>query len=111
MTTFLPQDLNDNPIPALRLKPNGAHAISAGTSAARNASAFTETTRIVSLFANTDVFIACGDSSVTATSADHFFPAGVYYDIAIGGDNSAHYTHISVLQASSAGTVYISEKE
>lgn len=111
MTTFLPQDLNENPIPALRLKPNGAHTISASAAPARNTNPFTETTRIVSLYADTDVFIACGGANVTATSADHFFPAGVYYDIAIGGDNSAHYTHLSVLQASGAGTVYVSEKE
>ncbi len=30
MTTLLPQDLNDNPIPALRMKSGGAHSIAAG---------------------------------------------------------------------------------
>ncbi len=111
MTTFLPQDSNDNPIPALRLKPSAAHNISSGASSARNATAFNENTRIISIYASAAIYVACGDSSVTASSNDHYFPAGVYYDIAIGGDKSAHYTHIAVLQVSEAGTVYISEKE
>ena len=111
MTTLLPQDLNDNPIPALRMKSGGAHSIAAGGSSARNSTAFEADTQIVSLYADVPVYIAFGDSSITASSADHYLPAGLYYDVSIGGDHSAHYTHIAVLQVSSAGTLYISEKE
>ncbi len=111
MTTLLPQDLNDNPIPALRMKSGGAHSIAAGASSTRNSTAFDADTQIVSLYADVPVYIAFGDNTVTASSSDHYLPAGLYYDVSIGGDHSAHYTHVAVLQASSAGTLYISEKE
>lgn len=111
MTTLLPQDSNDNPIPALRLKSGGAHSVSVGASSARNATAFDSVTQIVSLYADVPVYVAFGDATVTATTGDHFFPAGLYYDVSIGGDHSAHYTHIAVLQADGAGTLFISEKE
>lgn len=111
MTTFLPRDSNGNPIPALRLKQGGAHTITIGASSARNASAFSADTSIISLYASVPVYLKFGNSSVTATAADHYFPAGVYYDISIGGENTAHYTHIAALQAEGGGTLYISEKE
>ncbi len=111
MTTLLPQDQNDNPIPALRMKNSGAHSISVSASSTRNSNAFAENTRVVSIYADTPIYIAFGDSSVTATTSDHFFPAGIYYDVAIGGDKSAHYTHIATLQVSESGNLYISEKE
>ncbi len=111
MTTLLPQDLNDNPIPALRLKNGGAHHITVGASSAKNVAAFDKQTRIISIYSDVPTYIAFGDSSVSATTSDHYFPANTYYDLAIGGDNSAHYTHIAVLQVSQAGNIYISEKE
>ena len=111
MTTLLPQDSNDNPIPALRLKSGGAHSVAAGSSSARNAVAFDDATQIISLYADVPVYVSFGGATVTATTSDHFFPAGLYYDVSIGGDNAAHYTHVAVLQADSAGTVFISEKE
>ncbi len=111
MTTLLPQDSNDNPIPALRLKQNKAHKITVGPTSTRNSTAYEADTQIVSLYSNVDTYISCGDASITATTSDHFLPAGIYYDISIGGDHSAHYTHIAALQVSSAGTLYISEKE
>lgn len=111
MTTLLPQDSNDNPIPALRLRQNGAHSVVVGVASARNATALDAGTQIVSLYSDTPVYIAFGDATVTASASDHYFPANTYYDLSIGGDHSAHYTHIAVLQVSSAGTLYISEKE
>ena len=82
-----------------------------GQSSARNATAFDADTRIISLYATEDVYVTFGDSSITATSSDHFFPKGVYYDFAIGGGKVEQYTHIAVLQDSTAGTLYVSEKE
>ncbi len=111
MTTLLPQDLNDNPIPALRMKPDSAHKITIGITSTRNSNAFDADTQIISLYSDVPAYIAFGDSSVIATTSDHYLPAGLYYDVSIGGDHSAHYTHIAVLQASGAGTLYISEKE
>lgn len=111
MTTLLPTDADDNPIPAVRLRNGGAHTIVTSGVSARNATAFDSETRIVSLYATEDVYLRFGDGAVTANAADHFFPKNVYYDFAIGGDRTPHYTHIAVMQASAGGTLYISEKE
>ncbi len=110
MSTKLPLDVNDNPIPALRFKNGGAHVISSGASSVRNSVAFDPDTRVVSLYASEAVYVAFGDSSITATNSDHYFPAGLYYDVSLGGDGAAHATHIAVLQVSAAGNVYLSEK-
>lgn len=111
MSTFLPQDANENPIPVLRLKDSGAHTISATTGAsARNSTAFDSGTRVVSVYAATPIYVKFGASDVAASSSDHYFPAGVYYDFGIGGDQSGHYTHIAVKAVTTNGSVYISEK-
>jgi len=111
MSTKLPVDVNDNPIPALRLKDSGAHSISITATSARNSTAFDTDTRIISIYSTTDVYLNFGDNSVTADSADHFFPADTYYDFAIGGDGTGHFTHVAALRVTSDGTLYISEKE
>lgn len=111
MSTKLPLDANDNPIPALRLKDSGAHSITTNATSAVNATAFDEKTRVISLYATQDVYLTFGDASAVATTSDHFFPAGLYYDIAIGGDSTAHDTHVAALRTSADGTLYISEKE
>ena len=111
MSTFLPQDTNENPMSALRLRASGEHHISAGSSSVRNGTAFDANTRVLSVYATVPVYLKFGSSSVTATSSDHYFPEGVYYDIAIGGGPTAHYTHLAVLRVFGDGDVYISEKE
>jgi hypothetical protein len=110
MPTLLPKDSDSNVIPAMRLA-SGAHHISSTSSSARNSTNFAADTRVVSVYATEAVYIKFGDSTVTATSSDHYFPAGVYYDFAIGGDRSGHYNRLAVLRVSSDGDVYISEKE
>ncbi len=40
MSTLLPTDDDNNPIPAMRLKPGGAQSIAATASSARNATGF-----------------------------------------------------------------------
>lgn len=109
--TVQPIDSNNNAIPALRLKNGGAHSISVSASSARNASAFDDNTKVISIYADVPVYIKMGDSSVTATASDHYFPEGIYYDFAIEGNASVRHTHIAVLRTSTDGTVYISEKE
>ena len=112
MPTLMPTDANDRTIPALRLKPSGAHQIAAGAASARNTTAFAAETKIVSLYATVPVFVKFGDSTVTAATTDLYFPAGLYYDIAIGGDQAGHYTHLAVLRSgTTSGDVYLSEKE
>lgn len=111
MTTLLPIDSNGAPIPAMRMKTNGAQTISASSTSTRNTRTFDDNTRIISLYSDVPLYITFGDETITATSNDHYLPANLYYDVSIGGDNSVHYSHIATLQASSAGTLYISEKE
>lgn len=111
MATFLPTDDNNNPIPALRLRSGGAHKISVTSTSARNATAFDAGTQVVSLYATVPVYVRFGNSTVTATNTDHYFPAGFYYDVAIGSEESFHATHMAVLKAdTSDGSIYISEK-
>jgi len=112
MTTLLPTDANDNLIPAMRLRSSGSHTISALTSgSARTSTAFNTGTRVVSLYATGPVFLKFGDETVTASNSDHYYPTGVYYDFAIGGDEVDQYTHVVALAADADCTLYISEKE
>lgn len=108
--TTLPRDNDNQTIQALRLADGKAHNINATDSSARNGTAFDDETRIISVYATVPVYLNFGDVSVTASSLDHYFPEGLYYDFAIGGDKTLHYTHLSVLAADNDGTVYISEK-
>lgn len=110
MTTFLPKDADNNPIPALRLRDGGAHAVSVTATSARNATAFDADTSVISLYATGPVYVKFGGSSVTATTSDHYFPGGVYYDVAIGGGAAGHSTHVAALRADQDCALYISEK-
>ena len=111
MPTLLPTDANNQTIPAMRLQQGGAHAITATTTSARNTTAFKANTRVVSIYATVPVFIRFGTSTVTATTTDHYFPAGVYYDVAIASADDENYGYLAVLRTDTNGTVYISEKE
>lgn len=110
MPTMLPTDDNNNPIPALRLRDGGAQKIIVSTSSARNAVAFDAGTRVISLYATSAVYVRFGGAGVTATASDHYFPAGIYYDIAIGEEESGHATHVAALRVDSDCMLYISEK-
>lgn len=111
MPTILPLDSDNHPIPAIRLKQDAAHVIAATVTSARNATAFDGETKVVSLYATEPVYVRFGDATVTATTSDHYYPSGIYYDFSIGGDKVPHYTHIAVLRVSADGAVYVSEKE
>lgn len=113
MTTLLPKDADNNIIPALRLSDGGAHSVAVTATSARNSMAFNADTKVISLYATAPVFIKFGDDGVTATTADHYFPAGVYYDVAItgGAGKGAHNAYVAVLRTDEDCTLYISEKE
>lgn len=112
MTTLLPKDADNNPIPALRLKSGGAHQITAGAVSAVNAVPFDAKTKVIGLYADGPVYIALGNADIEASATDHYLPEGVYYDIAIsGGAKGPHATHLAVLAAAAGCTLYISEKE
>lgn len=106
MPTELPEDKRGSPIPALTLADDGAHSIAFSATSARNVTAFSPETKIVSLYADQPVYLKLGDNTVTATATDHYFPAGIYYDISLKGR-----THIAALQVSAGGTLYLSEKD
>lgn len=111
--TLLPKDADNNVIPALRLKENGAHVVAVTSAAASNITAFDENTCVVSLYADAPFYIKFGDAGVIATASDHYFTAGLYYDVALSGGagKGAHHTHLSVIRADGDGTLYVSEKE
>ena len=111
MTTIIPTDDNNIPLPAMRLNDSGAHAINVTSTSAKNTSGFDAQTRVVSLYATGPVHIRFGSSSVTATTSDHYFPEGVYYDVAIGGGKTGHYTHVAVIRASYDCQLFVSEKQ
>lgn len=113
MTTLLPRDADNNIIPALRLRDTGAHSIDVTAVSARNSVAFDNDTKVISLYATAPVFIKFGDSGVTATITDHYFPAGVYYDVALSGGagKGAHHAYIAAIRSEEDCTLYISEKE
>ncbi|MCI5059973.1 MAG: hypothetical protein MRY79_02750 [Alphaproteobacteria bacterium] len=113
MTTLLPKDADNNTIPALRLRDGAAHTINVTATSARNSTAFSDETKVISLYATDAVFIECGDNTVSATSSSHYFPAGVYYDIAISGGagKGSGSAYIAAIAAGSDCTLYISEKE
>ena len=63
--TLLPVDSNDNVIPALALKPDGAKTVSAMTSiSTRNATPFDSATRVLSLYADVPVYIRFGEANI-----------------------------------------------
>lgn len=113
MTTLLPKDADNNAIPALRLRDGGAHTLSVTAVASANSVAFNEDTKVISIYATAPVYLKCGDNGVTATTSDHYFPGGVYYDIAIAGGagKGAHSSYLSALRLDEDCTLYISEKE
>lgn len=108
--TSLPRDNDNNTIQALRLYPAGAHRINATASSARNSIPFNEDTRIVSIYATGPLYIKFGEENVTANTNDHYYPSGIYYDFAIGGDKTLHYTHLAIVAAEADCFVYLSEK-
>ncbi len=112
ISTILPKDDDNNPIPALRLRDGASHKITATNTVARNSTAFDYETRVVSVYATEDIYLEFGNASTLTDNSSHFFPAGVYYDFAINNCKQAKDTHIAVLKAgANNSTVYISEKE
>mgnify|MGYP001281724731 FL=1 len=110
MTSLLPQDTNGNPIPTLRLKDNAAHKISTTATSAKNIAAFSADTDVIGIYGTEDSYIKIGASDVTATDGDHFLPAGTYFDLAIGPNDTAQNAYLAAITAGGNGVIYISEK-
>ncbi len=110
MTTILPTDENNMPIPALRLRDGGAHKITVTATSARNAIAFDAGTRIITLYTSVAMYVRQGGPGVVATTSDHYIPAGTSCDIAIGGEEAAFSSFIAALRVDTDGILYISER-
>ena len=106
-----PKDDANVSIPVLSLKPNGGQQIVSSGASARS-TAFAETTRVITVYSTQDVFVEIGDSSVEANqSTSHFVPSGVPYDLGLGTDiNQREERFLAVIQVSTGGTVYVSER-
>lgn len=110
MTTLLPVDANNYPLPVLRLLSGGAKSVAVTASSARTSTAFDPETRVVGLYATTAMFIRFGNSAVAAASTDHYLPADTYMDVSIAGDETQSFTHLAAIRAVADGTLYVSEK-
>ncbi len=112
MPTLMPRDADAQPIPALRLRPGGAQKIAAVTTGStRTATPFADDTQVIGLYATGAVFVRTGGADVTATSADHYLPAGLYYDVSVGDARQGRHTHVAAIAADAACTLHVSEKE
>lgn len=110
MTTLLPVDANNYPVPVLRLLSGGAKTISVTASSAKTATAFDPETRVIGLYATTAMFIRFGNSAVTAAVTDHYLPADTYMDVSIAGDETQSFSYVAAVRSVADGTLYISEK-
>ena len=71
------------------------------------------------LYADTDMWLAQGDGTITVavpavapqSNVAAFLPAQTGRLYALGGDKQSQYTHIAAIVASGTGTLYISELE
>lgn len=108
--TLLPTDTNNNPIPVLRPRPGYAQSVAVTATSARNATAFDAITRVIGIYSTVPIFVRLGNSSVTATTSDHYLPADTYMDISIASSSVQSYAYIAAIRSSSDGTLYISEK-
>jgi len=111
--TRMPRDDNSQSIPVLRFRTGGAQTLSLSDTAARS-SAFSSGTRVITVTCSVASFFRTGGSDVTATTSDHYIPAGIPFDMALGSDMSdtdAYHSYISIITSGATGTAYISERE
>ncbi len=101
----LPLDNNGHTIQALGVRDDGAHEITVSGTSARNSTAFDTKTNVLWLYSTTDLHFKTGGADTTATTTDHFLPAGIRVPL----PKTASRQYIAVIQASASGTLYISE--
>lgn len=111
MSTFLPRDDDHAPIPALRLKPDGAQTLALSADSARNVQPFSPRTRVIAVSADAGAFIRTGGADVVAAPTDHYLPAGVYLYLSLGDQRSGAHRYIAAVEADGGGALRISELE
>ena len=97
----LHQDAKGYPIQGA-LRPDVAQSVSVTGTTARNGTDFTR--KIIRIYATEDTFYKLGDSSVTATTSDHFLPKEVVDYISVDTN-----VRIAAIRSTTSGTLYISE--
>lgn len=106
----LPIDNLGHPIPALGYVDGGARTVAIAATSTRTLTPFTPDTTVISVYATVPCFIRLGDNAVTSATTDHYIPASVYQDIAIGPATKDRY--LAAIRAEpTSGTLYISERE
>ncbi len=61
------------------------------------------TTGLIRIYSTVDCFIKFGDSTVTATTSDHFIAGGAIYDL------NHKTTNFAAITSGGTGTIYASE--
>jgi hypothetical protein len=110
MPTVLPVDANNYPVPVLRLRPGASQNLAVSTSSVRCATSFNTETRIVGIYATSAMFVRFGDSTVTATTGDHYLPADTYMDVSVAADDLQSFSSVAAIRSATDGTLYVSEK-
>jgi len=111
MPTLMPRDDDDRPIPALRPRPGGAHAVSVGAESARNATAFDAATRVVALYATGACRVRFGGAGVEAGAGDHYLPAGLYLHFSLGSAKADRASHVAAVRVATDCDLHVSEME
>ena len=109
-----PRDDGNDPIPVLGFRANKGHQVPFTVGASNTSPQFSDSVRVVTLYSTKDAFIETGSSTVEASNVtSHFLPATIPYDISLGNENDAvnNDKFVAVIGDSSAGKLYISERE
>lgn len=110
-----PKDNANEPIPVLGFRPNGGHIVPFTTDSSNTSPRISTSVRVITLYSTQDVFIETGtsDSIVSNTTNSHFIPKTVPYDISLGPEtvSANNDRFVAVIADSSAGKLYISERD
>lgn len=108
-----PRDDGNDPIPVLALRPNRGLQVPY-TASSNTSPQISNSVRVVTLFSTQDCFVEVGGASVEAnTSNSHFLSGSIPYDISLGAETNPadNDKYVAVIQAQTAGTLYISERD
>lgn len=103
--TRLVRDIYDAPVPVLGF--GAAQHLTVNAGATRSA-AFSAGVEVLMISSNADVYLKFGDNTVTASTSDHYLPAGVLITVSLRTASGNIATNLSVYCAGAA-TFHISE--
>ena len=118
-SSMMPIDGRNEPMPVLYYRNTDGTANTFASTISTTAvrlGPFSEGTRVLSMYANADVYFITGNSTVTAVTTSHFWPSGLYYDFNVfwGGsfneDGADQYISLITSDWSKDANVHISER-